>query len=268
MRKEALLVLVYVVSSIALVTMGLAKRPVGSLAPERDRAVFAGGPENGARPVARPERVRGVRAIPGKAGDAVVRLRPGRSVMLHARPGGRRLIAVGDRTPFGSDTVLPVVGRRAGWLGELSSAVAPNGAVAWIRDDPRALAARHTGLRVVVDRSDRRLTVLRHGRVTATTTVGVGRPGSQTPTGRFAVTDKLPGSRFTSSSYGCCILALTGRQPSLPAGWRGGDRLAIHGTDGRSATSDRSAGCVTVDAAPLRRLMDSVPLGTVVTVRP
>jgi hypothetical protein len=81
------------------------------------------------------------------------------------------------------------------------------------------------------------------------------------------VTDKLPGARYPGA-YGCCILALSGRQARLPAGWRGGDRLAIHGTDGRSAASVGSAGCVVVDAEPLQRLMRTVPLGTIVTVRP
>lgn len=33
-----------------------------------------------------------------------------------------------------------------------------------------------------------------------------------------------------ASPYGCCVLALTGRQPNVPQGWKGGNRLAIHGT--------------------------------------
>ena len=38
------------------------------------------------------------------------------------------------------------------------------------------------------------------------------RPSTPTPTGRFAVTDKLADAR-AASPYGCCILALSGRQP-------------------------------------------------------
>src|SRR4029079_2273203 len=60
--------------------------------------------------------------------------------------------------------------------------------------------------------------------------VGIGGSGSETPTGRFAGTERLNGPTY-SASYGCCILALSGHQEQLPPGWRGGDRLAIHGTN-------------------------------------
>ena len=49
----------------------------------------------------------------------------------------------------------------------------------------------------------------RNGRAVHRLTVAIGRPGSETPTGRFAVTDKLAGSQL-GPYYGCCILALSG----------------------------------------------------------
>jgi hypothetical protein len=83
--------------------------------------------------------------------------------------------------------------------------------------------------------------------------------------GRFAVTDRLiPRS---GSPYGCCILALSGRQTSLPPGWTGGDRLALHGTTSGLVGGAYSSGCVRVREADLRRLMDRIPVGTRVTVR-
>jgi hypothetical protein len=264
--KEACIALVWVLGACVLAAAGLVDEPGAAKPRPPERAVFAGGPATLDAPselharerATQPERTHA-------AGGSVVRVRRGRSVLLHPRPGGRARFVLGHRTPFGSETVLPVVRRRAGWLGVLSSAL-PSGELGWIRDDARALTASRNRLRVVVERSEQRLTVVRRGRAIATVAVGGGRPGSETPIGRFAVTDKLPGTRFTRS-YGCCILALTGRQSSLPAGWRGGNRLAIHGTDGRSASRTRSAGCVTIDARPLRWLMSVVPLGTVVTVR-
>jgi hypothetical protein len=227
--------------------------------------VFAGdmGPS---RQVARVRR-RTAAATRVRAGDGTtVTVRRGRTVELSRHPGGAPLGYFGDRTDFGSETVLAVVRRRAGWLGVLTSAV-PNGAIAWVREDSLALEPRPNRVRILVDRSDQRLDLLRGDRLVMSVEVGVGRPGSETPTGRFAVTDKLAGSRF-SSSYGCCILALSGRQAQLPRGWKGGNRLAIHGTDGRSAPAVGSVGCVAVDRAPLERLMRSVPLGAVVTIRP
>jgi hypothetical protein len=264
--KEAWIAVVCVLGAFIL---GGAALGAGGGAPvdgPPDRAVFAGGPEATESGVERRTRARRPRARVRATGGPLVSIRRGRSVHLHRRPGAPPLYVLRDRTPFGSRAVLPVVRRRGAWLAVLTSAL-PAGRVGWIRDDPRRLAHGRSPVRVIVDRSERRLTVVRHGREIVSANVGVGSSGSETPTGHMAVTDKLPGARYTST-YGCCILALSGRQTRLPAGWRGGDRLAIHGTDGRSAASVSSAGCVTVDAAALWRVMGIVPLGTVVTIRP
>jgi lipoprotein-anchoring transpeptidase ErfK/SrfK len=98
--------------------------------------------------------------------------------------------------------------------------------------------------------------------------VGIGRPGSPTPTGRFAVTDKLSGAPY-GTVYGCCILALSAHQPNLPAGWKGGDRMAIHGTsDPASIGAPSSAGCLRAGDGDLRYLMRRLPLGTPVFIHP
>ena len=95
----------------------------------------------------------------------------------------------------------------------------------------------------------------------------IGRPSSPTPIGRFAVTDKLSGARY-SPAYGCCILALSAHQPNLPAGWRGGDRIAVHGTnDPGSIGAAASSGCPRAGAADMRYLLRAVPLGAPVFVR-
>jgi lipoprotein-anchoring transpeptidase ErfK/SrfK len=81
------------------------------------------------------------------------------------------------------------------------------------------------------------------------------------------VTDKLPGDRY-APDYGCCILALSARQPNPPPGWQGGDRLAIHGTDEPGAVGERStAGCLSGRAGDMKALMRRVPLGTPVFIR-
>jgi lipoprotein-anchoring transpeptidase ErfK/SrfK len=96
----------------------------------------------------------------------------------------------------------------------------------------------------------------------------VGAFDSPTPTGRFAVTDKLDGGDF-SSAYACCILALSAVQTNLPAGWAGGNRVAIHGTVSASDFGRAvSAGCVHARDSDLRYLMRVVPLGTPVLIRP
>jgi lipoprotein-anchoring transpeptidase ErfK/SrfK len=117
------------------------------------------------------------------------------------------------------------------------------------------------------DLSKRSLTLRRNGRAVKRLKVAIGRPGSDTPTGRFAITDKLPGTNY-GPYYGCCILALSGHQPNTPPGWTGGNRLAIHGTNAPSTIgTPASAGCLRAADADLRVLMDKVPLGTPVFIR-
>ena len=125
-----------------------------------------------------------------------------------------------------------------------------------------------TALRLDVDLSSRTLVLFRGRSVVRRMLVGVGRAGSETPTGQYAVTDKLPGPAY-SAYYGCCILALSATQPNLPSGWTGGNRIAIHGTPSASDFGRAvSAGCLHARDSDLRYLMRSLPLGTPVVIRP
>ena len=181
------------------------------------------------------------------------------SITVHATPGGAVVARYDGRTDFGSPLVLAVGARRGRWLGVFTPDV-PNGRLGWVRAD--GVRIERVTAHVVVQLSARRLTLYRGDRAVRSFPVGIGAPGTATPTGEFAITDKLPGSRF-SPVYGCCILALSGHQTHLPRGWTGGDRLAIHG----GAFGAVSTGCLHADTAALRFLMANVPLGTRVTIR-
>ncbi len=183
---------------------------------------------------------------------------------LRASPGGRPLRWIGTRTEFDSPRVMSVTARRGGWLRVLASE-RPNGRAGWIREDRARLAS--TNFSIHVDRSARRLTLRRDGRTVRSFAVAVGRPGTETPTGRFAVTDMLRPDD-PASPYGCCLLALSGHQTKLLPGWPGGDRLAIHATPslwtvGKAA----SLGCMRGRPGDVRRLMRTVPVGTPVFIR-
>ncbi|HZI90742.1 MAG TPA: L,D-transpeptidase [Thermoleophilaceae bacterium] len=197
---------------------------------------------------------------------SIVSVRDGGSVTMRSGPGGDALMQVGPRTEFGTRTSMAVVRRRGRWLG-VSTAERPNGKLGWVDGRSDAVRRRRTRLAIHVDLSARRLELRRAGAVIERGTVSVGRLGSTTPTGRFAVTDKLRGDRF-GSYYGCCILALSGTQPNLPPGWPGGNRLAIHGTPNPSSLGGGvSAGCVHASVDTLEVLMRQVPAGTPVFIR-
>jgi hypothetical protein len=186
-----------------------------------------------------------------------------RATALRAAPAGRRVGVLRRRTEFGSPKVVSVLRRRGAWL-RVVVPERPNSRPGWIR--ARATRPGAVDVSIHVDRSARRLTVRRRGRVLRRMPVAVGRPGTETPTGRFAVTDKLR-TRRSDSPYGCCAIALSGHQTRLLPGWPGGDRLAIHATPqpetiGKAA----SLGCLRGSTRDLQALLRIVPLGAPVFV--
>jgi lipoprotein-anchoring transpeptidase ErfK/SrfK len=183
---------------------------------------------------------------------------------LYASPGGAVVTRLSPRTEFGSPQTLGVVRQQGRWLAVVTTA-RPNLRLGWVRSP--AVRLTRTPVSLVLDLSSRRLILKEGDRVVRRMTVGVGRPTSPTPRGRFAVTDKLSGSRY-GSFYGCCILALSAHQAHLPPGWTGGDRIAIHGTNVLSTIGTASsAGCPHARDADLRVLMRRVPLGAPVFIR-
>jgi lipoprotein-anchoring transpeptidase ErfK/SrfK len=182
-----------------------------------------------------------------------------RPTTMRAAPAGRPLARLGTRTEFGSPEVLWVAKYTPGWLGVVST-LAGNGRLGWIPQSTASLSRNSWKLKVSL--SARQLTVIDGPTVIQRYTVAIGRPDAPTPTGRFAVTDRLATGDPTSA-YGCCILALSARSPHAIQNWGGGDRIAIHSTP-ESATIGQpvSHGCLRLTLAEGRWLMLHVPLGT------
>ena len=195
-------------------------------------------------------------------GALVARVRPGREVLLRSSPRGPVVARIGTRTEFGSPQTFAVTRLLPGRRYRVISTTLPNGRAGWVDAKPGTFTLFHTRVSLEIDLSARLLRVRRGTRVTRTIRVGIGAPGTPTPVGRFAVTDKLNGAAY-SPVYGCCILALTAHQTNLPSGWTGGDRIAIHGGSTGGAVS---TGCLHAPTSALRYLMRSVPLGARVVI--
>jgi hypothetical protein len=212
------------------------------------------------RPVApQPPPPKPVRQAP--TGTLVAYVRSGRTVAVRSAPNGRVVEQLSSRTQFGSQRTFAVT-RAAHGLRVITTEL-PNGRTGWV-EARGALRLSRTTVSLDVDLSSRLLRVRVGGRLVRAMRVGIGAPGTSTPTGRFAITDKLRGSNY-SSVYGCCILALSGHQTNLPPGWTGGDRLAIHGGSTAGAVS---TGCLHATEADLRFLMRRIPLGAQITIHP
>jgi lipoprotein-anchoring transpeptidase ErfK/SrfK len=187
-----------------------------------------------------------------------------RATALRASPGGPPVAKLRRRTEWRSPRVLPVLGERRGWLRVMAAELA-NGATGWIPASAAGLTWSPWKVRASLSR--REVEVLDRGRVVRRFPVAIGRPTTPTPTGRFAVTDKLYIGGGTGA-YGCCAIALTGHQPHLEPGWGGGDRLAIHGTDSPGTIgAAASFGCLRASDADARWLVRRLYLGTIVEIR-
>jgi hypothetical protein len=239
---------------VAMLAVGLVAG-CGGARPERPHPAAPAG--SGLRPAA-------TRA-PFRPDGRYLTARLRRTTALRARPSGRArvLTRIARRTEFGSPRVLAVLRRDGAWL-QVEAPELPNGGTAWV--PVPAVDLSGTDFSIHVDRSARELTLREKHRVVASMPVAVGRPGNQTPLGRFAVTDRLH-TTSADSPYGCCAIALTGHQRHLPPGWPGGDRLAIHGTPQTSTIGQAaSLGCLRAPARGIRLLMRRIALGTPVFI--
>jgi hypothetical protein len=209
-------------------------------------------------------------AVPGRANERArfLLVEIERGLTITARPGGGRVVGtmpsgsrfyrvptvawvrrVSEDGRFGLVDVPYVAGHASGWIGL------------------RGLDRSWTRVSVVADLSEHRISVLRGGAVLFRARAATGAASSPTPAGRYFVTDRV--SFAQGSALGTFAFGISGIQPRLPAGWSGGDQLAIHGTNapwsiGRSA----SAGCLRVSERVLDRLKPLLRLGSPVIVRP
>jgi lipoprotein-anchoring transpeptidase ErfK/SrfK len=129
------------------------------------------------------------------------------------------------------------------------------------------LHSRTTAIMAVADLSTRTMTVYRGCRALFHVRTAIGRPGSPSPRGKFYVTDRVsvPGSQ--RASFGTFAFGMSTVQPNLPAGWTGGDQMAIHGTGAPGSIGQAaSAGCLRVDERALARLRPLLRVGTPIVI--
>jgi len=200
--------------------------------------------------------------LPPGSGTLVALLR--HPTTMHATPGGPGLKQIETRTAFGSPQVLWVVKQSPEWIGVISSD-AGNGHVGWIRRSVVSLS--RVRYEIQVSLHTHMVSVIQSGRVIHRYDVAIGQPSAPTPTGRFAVTDRLE-TGDPSGPYGCCILAISAHAPHKIQGWAGGDRIAIHSTpDTGSIGLPVTHGCLRLTLAEGQWLLSHIPLGTPTIIR-
>jgi lipoprotein-anchoring transpeptidase ErfK/SrfK len=196
--------------------------------------------------------------------SAIVR----RATILRDRPKGKALTKIGTKTTWKADSwrnprVLPVTAVKGAWVRVIATEL-PNGRQGWIEAKDTQLVVNDWS--VAVDLGARTIAVTDKGKVVRRFKAAVGEQGTATPTGEFAITDRLSFGD-AGSAYGCCALALSAHQHDFATDWKGGDRVAIHATPTKSSIGRAAThGCMRVADADARWLITHVPLGTVVKI--
>jgi hypothetical protein len=186
------------------------------------------------------------------------RERPSRS-----SPG---VVHVGTRTPEGTTNLVVVIGEavRAGvtWV-HARLAVLPDSRTGWL---PRSALGgwQFVTTHLVINRARQTLTLYRAGRVVYRTRVGVGKPSTPTPAGRFYIRDRL--TRYASPEYGPLAFGTSARS-AYETDWPAGGFIGIHGTDEPGLIPGRiSHGCLRLRNAAILALGHLLPIGTPVTI--
>jgi lipoprotein-anchoring transpeptidase ErfK/SrfK len=152
--------------------------------------------------------------------------------------------------------------RREGSHWRVLLPVRPNGTTGLIPVRGTRITATDWAIRVSV--SARRLTLYRHCQVVRSTLVGVGKPATPTPRGRFYITElyRKPGP------YGPFAYSLSAHSNVLRHFDGGEGRVGLHGAAKPSdAGRAVSHGCVRIPDQFIRWLVGQLPLGTPVVVR-
>ena len=189
-------------------------------------------------------------------------LRPARSIPVYDAPGGRPRARL---TPdiSGLPLVLPITGRRSGWVSVLLPTV--NRRIGWL--PPRGWTARPLRDHLILRRKTHRLTWRRDGVRRASWTVATGAAATPTPPGRSFVLGRTPTSGGVYAGLDALALSsVPDRRGNLPTGLRGA-HMGIHAWhDDAVLGRSISNGCVRMSPAAQRKLLKHIPPGTVVTV--
>ena len=180
----------------------------------------------------------------------------------------RRIARVHYLTEDGFPEVYPVLrswrdSKWHTWL-EVRVPMRPNGRRGWVRRSALGPYYRVRTL-LVVARRKLRATLYRRGRPIWTAPVGIGKPSTPTPAGRFWIREKFR-THGAGGPYG--PVAFGSSDYSVLSDWPGGGIIGIHGTSEPLLIPGRpSHGCIRVRNRAVRRLWRLMPVGTPLVIR-
>ena len=200
--------------------------------------------------------------VPGDTAgaDAVVP----KVALFETEGGGAPFASLSNPTFEKVPLIFHVLEDKGAWL-HVRVNTRPNGARAWIRRSDVTL--RRLPNRIVIDLSDRQLTVLHGNDVLAKHPVAVGAPRAPTPLGEFYVdaTVNLPKA---NGPYGAGQLSVSGFSEVFKTFGGGIGQIAIHGTNNPSSIGGTvSNGCIRMLNAAWIQVASLASNGTPVSIQ-
>ncbi|HSC73175.1 MAG TPA: L,D-transpeptidase [Gaiellaceae bacterium] len=192
-----------------------------------------------------------------------------RHATVAARPGARAFARFGRLNQNGVPTIFSAravrVDRRcrpSAYLVQIPRR--PNGVTGWV--PASQVDVERVATRIIVDLSQKRVTLYRSGRRVLSATAAIGAPATPTPTGSFYVNQRLvPYDR--NGPFGPGAVGISAFSNVL-TGWTQGGPIAIHGTNEPwSIGKAVSNGCIRLPNRTLRKVFAQAFNGTPVVIR-
>jgi hypothetical protein len=183
------------------------------------------------------------------------------------RRSSRPVARITARTPEGTTNLVLAIRQQIGSDGSMwvlvRLPILPNNSVGWV-PVTSLNGYGFTDAHLYVDVTQRRLVLTEVGRPVFRAPVGVGSPGTPTPTGNFYIRNRL--TNYASSFYGPIAFGTSARSPVL-TDWPAGGYIGIHGTNRPGLIPGAvSHGCIRLRNRDIRRLAGLMPVGTPVTI--
>jgi lipoprotein-anchoring transpeptidase ErfK/SrfK len=192
-----------------------------------------------------------------------------RSATVARRPGRRAFARFGKLNVNRVPTIFSVRGvvvdakcKPSAYLVQVPKR--PNGVTGWVPAGQVEIATVRA--RILVDLSEKRVTLYRDGKRVLSATAAIGSPATPTPTGSFYVNQRLI-PRDAGGPFGPGAIGISAFSEVL-TGWTQGGPIAIHGTNAPwSIGKAVSNGCIRLPNATLKKVFAEALNGTPVVIR-
>jgi lipoprotein-anchoring transpeptidase ErfK/SrfK len=184
----------------------------------------------------------------------------GATITAYKDPQGKSVLAK-VKNPVRSRSVFSVISEQGAYY-YVHLPIRPNGSKGWIKKTD--VTTYRNPFRMVISLSEKRLSVYEGDLLVISSNIAIGKPATPTPTGEFYAYFVRRTSAKQKAGWGDFVVGLSGFGNNSNYGE---GRVGIHGTaDQSSIGQPASAGCVRVSNEVIRKIKNTIFLGTPVTI--